>query len=169
MQLNWRLGQYQNCGERLTTQTRGINRHSAAMQITDYRINGCRRRRTIWRRRAEQGILFDIPNEIVLKATTRANDEHKNVMLMRLRTRHVRTSAFNLNLASDHECLVLYRFKKRDIGRIAEMIDFLGVTIRNIYRCTPVQATCVFLHRLSAPVRWKELERRYVLFESQLS
>lgn len=139
------------------------------MRITDYRINRCRRRRNIWCQRTTELLLLDMPVEVVVTAMQAANKEHAQVLLMMRRSRTVMTTVFNLNAFSEQECLILYRFKKHDIGRLTDMIDFSGVTDRNGYSCSPVQATCVFLHRLGAPIRLKEMEKTYGLFESQLS
>lgn len=62
-----------------------------------------------------------------------------------------------------------YIFKRKFVGRIAEMISFTRITERNGYRCGYIKSMCIFLHKRRTPIRWKVLESKYGMSESQMS
>lgn len=62
-----------------------------------------------------------------------------------------------------------YRFKRKYVGRIAEMISFTRITDRNGYFCGYIKSMFIFLHKRRTPIRWNGLERKYGMFESQMS
>jgi DDE superfamily endonuclease len=81
----------------------------------------------------------------------------------------IRKSFFNINSLSDHECLIRYRFKKKDIGFISDMIPWEAAldpngrmrTARRRYRIDSVEATAILLRRLSSPSRWVDLQAEF--------
>lgn len=138
------------------------------MRIKDFQLNKCRRRRQLWRRRLLLALLFDL-DECILRFTVhKVMVEDANIARHRLRRMHVQTSIFNLNSFSDHQCLVDFRFKREDIGMLCELFDWPGISSRSEYRCNPITAMCVFLHRLATTSRWFDLEKKFGLFTSQL-
>lgn len=125
-------------------------------------------RRDAWRRRTLQSLSLDLDDEIVLFALAKANREDGEMRRLLERTRHVCGIQFNLNYLSDQECLVDFRFKKTEVGRIANMIGWTGKTERNGYRCDMISASCIMFQRLSNASRWSDLEKRFGLFSSQM-
>jgi hypothetical protein len=78
-------------------------------------------------------------------------------------------SSFNINVLSDEECLVKYRFTRNDIGFISKLIpwdsclDHRGRmrTTRRRYRIDTVEATAILLRRLSTVSRWVDVEGEF--------
>jgi hypothetical protein len=78
-------------------------------------------------------------------------------------------SFFNINSLSDLECLVRYRFRRKDIGFISEIIPWVASlaphgrmrTARRRYHVDSVEATAIFLRRLSSPSRWVDLQAEF--------
>ena len=74
------------------------------------------------------------------------------------------SSSFNINALSDSDCLLRFRFKKEDIGKIESLVQWNGQgaaiarTPRRRYLVDPILALCVMLRRLSTPSRWKDIE-----------
>jgi DDE superfamily endonuclease len=83
--------------------------------------------------------------------------------------RRIMMSSFNINTLSDHECLSRFRFKRRDVGFISEIIGYEATghengrtkTARRRYRTDPVEATAIFLRRLGSPSRWVDLQLEF--------
>lgn len=139
------------------------------MRIVDYSISRCRHRRAVWQTRATEALLLELPEQIVLFAAHKAQKEHSNINLILHRSRYLRSTMFNLNALSEMQSLRDFRFKKADVGRLCEMIDWNGPTTRNQYNCHPLTATCLFLQRLATTVRWYDVEAKFGLFQSQMS
>lgn len=76
---------------------------------------------------------------------------------------------FNQNSQAVHECLLDYRFKKADIGRISYMIEWAGDTARNDYSCPLLTATCIFMKGVETTRRGVDVEKKYGMFGSHLS
>eukprot|EP00171_Calliarthron_tuberculosum_P001206 IDg1206t1 len=90
--------------------------------------------------------------------------------LIMQRSRTVTCSSFNLNAISDEQCLILFRFTKAEIPRIAHLVDWSSaVTSRNGYVCDPLTGTCILLRRLAFPSRWVDLEEMFGMHSSALS
>lgn len=139
------------------------------MRLTDFTITKHRQRRDLWRRRAEEGLLLEVSDEFVLFAVSRAVKEHRMVRKLLKRTQHVRTSVFNLNAYSEHQCLRDFRFKSQHIGILAEKLEFSGRTQRNEYIIDRVTAMCILLHRLATPIRWCDVEMKFGVFSAVMS
>jgi hypothetical protein len=81
----------------------------------------------------------------------------------------VLTSSFNINSLSDEECLIKFRFMRKDVGFISELIpwdqclDGYGRmrTARRRYRIDPMEATAIFLRRLSTVARWVDVQEEF--------
>lgn len=101
------------------------------MRITYYRFNLCRERREVWKRRAIQVHLLDVGDLLVVEAALRANIERQKVLLTVSRSVYIKLCRFNLNIYAGSQFLKDFRFKKANIERIIEMINWVGVTSRN--------------------------------------
>lgn len=139
------------------------------MRITDFRLSKHRAAVKKWRRRAAQALLLELDDELILLALRNERRERLEVRRLKLRSRLIQCTVFNLNALSDQECLENYRFRKADVGRISTLIDWSGRSERNLYRCDPITATCFVLHKLGTAARWADLELKYGKFRSQMS
>ena len=139
------------------------------MRIADFQISKSRHRLSFWKSRALLVFALDLDELLLRFSVNRAHQEYSNIERLKIRTRHVRSVYFNLNVLSDHQCLTDFRFKKKDIGLLCEMVDWPGVTVRNEYRCDRVTAICSFLYRLAITCRWYDHELKFGHFTSQLS
>jgi hypothetical protein len=69
-------------------------------------------------------------------------------------------TCFNISSLSDQECLVRYRLRRNDVGFISNLVPWEASldqygrmrTARRRYRIDPVEATAIFLRRLSSPI-----------------
>lgn len=78
--------------------------------------------------------------------------------------------SFNFNSLTDSCCLSLFRFTKKDIGRLVTAVGWVGfLTERNRYSCSPLLVACVILRRLTTPSRWRDLEFLFGRHGAQLS
>lgn len=67
---------------------------------------------------------------------------------------YISSLSFNLNVFSDIECFVYFRFIKEHVGIIAELTGWTaGVTQRSIYACNALKETCILLRPLSLLAR----------------
>lgn len=139
------------------------------MSITDYNAGRCRACRRAWCLGAIDSLLLDVPDDVTGVCVRAAKEEHDDIQEFMLCSRAIRTTHFNINLLSERECLGYFRFKKRNINRICDLINYEAVKIRNQYSCDKLTATYLFLHQCATPVRWKDMELRYGIFESRLS
>lgn len=119
----------------------------AKMRIADYALNKHRQRRRQWQRRALEALVLNLADVLVLGAMNRAIQEHGNVKKLLTRTKHIVGVTFNINIYSDQECLSEYWFKRADIGVVAFLCDFPGVTSWNGYFCNDITATWIMLQR----------------------
>lgn len=113
--------------------------------------------------KSHASVLLYLSLDVAQIATRKANEEYHNIVRMRIRSEEIRAAQFNLNAISDYECLARYWFKRTDVGIISDMINFDEVTARNGYICERLTATCIFLHLIGTPIRWKELKRKHVI------
>lgn len=139
------------------------------MKIADFKLGKLRRAERKWRRRVQQAILLDLDDSIVAYAQRIQHKYHQDARRLMFRSRLITSVQFNLNALSERECVENFRFKKRDVGRISEMVGWVGVSERNQYRCDPVVATCFVLHKLGTTVRWADIELTYGKHRSQMS
>ena len=139
------------------------------MRITDFIVSKRRKHVKLWMRRAMEALVFDLEDKIILMAIRNVHKHQTEVKRLKLRSRHITNTVFNLNAFSAHTCMVNLRFKKQDINRLCELIEWPGVSTRNGYFCQPITGTCIFLHRLACTVRWSDVELKFGYFRSQLS
>lgn len=123
----------------------------------------------MWKVRALDAIALDLPPVLIMTAVRKVVIEHKNVTRLLARSSAIRSTVFNLNAFSDHQSLRDFRFKKCDVGRICDMVDWSGVSSRSEYYCHPITAICFTLQRLATTVRWVDMERKFGMHASQMS
>jgi hypothetical protein len=78
----------------------------------------------------------------------------------------ISTHSYNINALSDQECLLRYRFTRKDVGFISRLIpweltrDEFGRmrTGRRRYRIDPVEATAIMLRRMATASRWVDVQ-----------
>lgn len=140
------------------------------MRLTDFAIGKVRRRRRSLRFRLLLGLSIK-STPAVYYALRRCTRSTNDILRIMRRVRHIRSVTFNLNVYSDEQGLRDFRFRPREIGRIADVIGFHAETTRRCgYCCDLVTAACIVMRRLASPCRWHDLEdtfgmRYYVLSE----
>lgn len=139
------------------------------MRIYDFKLYKHRRELRKWVRRTAQSILLDLDYGTVAIAQRCERIHRLEVHRLKLRSTLISHASFNLNSISEQEALENYRFRKRDVVRISEMMAWNGKTERNEYRCHPLTSACFVLHKLGTCARWADLEEKYGKFRSQMS
>jgi DDE superfamily endonuclease len=117
----------------------------------------------------------DFETNIVLARELRRLQEQ--IALQHVARKRIWASSFNLNTLSDLECLQRYRFKRKDVGFLATLIDWKkGIdsdgkmrTLRKRYLIDPVEATAIMLRRLSTANRLIDLQPEFGKHRSALS
>lgn len=139
------------------------------MRQKDYEIGRARRLQAKRKRLMQTAVLFDAPDEILLRSRKRYRSAKSDVRRICARSFHISSTTFNINVFSEEECLRNFRFLHRDLGRVALLTNWTtGSTERNRYKCDPFTATCIMLKRLSFPSRWKDLEHIFGMRASAL-
>lgn len=138
------------------------------MHISDFILSKQGRRVVLWNRRAMEALLLELSDDTVLLALRQAQKHYREVRRLKLRSRQISGTTFNLNSLSERDCLEDYRFKKQHVAMLSELTSWSCVIERNLYACNPLVATFIFLHRLSSMVRWCDVETRYGMFRSQI-
>jgi hypothetical protein len=101
----------------------------------------------------------------------------EQIELQHFARRRIWALSFNLNALSDLKCLQRYRFKRKDVGFLATLIDWKnGIdsdgkmrTLKKRYRIDPVEATALMLRGLSAANRLVDLQPEFGKHRSALS
>lgn len=82
-----------------------------------------------------------------LKRLKRATEE---VRLLRLRTRHISTTVFNINVFTEEESLCYFRFSMKHTNTSAKLVKWdADKTQRNLYCCEPLSAPCIMMRKLA--------------------
>lgn len=139
------------------------------MRISDFTISRCSYRREQWKLRSVHALVLGLPDEMVITTAQREAVGHGNANMMLTQTRELRCVVFNINALSDQQSLWDFRFKKTDVGRIKEMIEWGGVASQNEYACHPLTGTCLFLQRLATTVLSVYVEKNFGMFSSKMS
>lgn len=115
----------------------------------------------------------EVDISIILRAARKYIDAKSNYKNHVERCLMLKCSIFEqtFNHMSDHENLRLFRFKKRDVMRMAAVVRWDDVPHKsiNLYRTTRLLGTAVFLKRLASPFRWQDLEVLFGKHAPQLS
>lgn len=119
---------------------------------------------------AQLAIRSKVPVHVKLKILRRASRSRRDVRRIRIRSLHIKTTYFNLNIFSTEEALRNFRFRPKDIPVIADAMDWTtGKTKRNRYKCDPVTACFIVLRKLASACRWTDLEYTFGMRSSALS
>ena len=98
---------------------------------------------------------------VKLAVTAEIRRLQEQIELQKMARCRVLKSSFNINSLSDEECLIKFRFMRKDVGLISELIpwdkclDEQGKmrTSRRRYHIDPMEATALLLRRLSTVSR----------------
>jgi len=74
------------------------------------------------------------------------------------RPERVSAVAFNLNVFSQQEALINYRFFVPNLGRLSSLLDLQVDVSRRRYNVSPIECLDIVLRRLTSPGRWTDLE-----------
>lgn len=121
------------------------------------------------KRRVVRTLIIEDEVEISLLYLLRCRDLKRDMRKVTTRRRHIFITHFNINIFSTEESLRLFRFRPHEIGKVAEVMDFRGQTVRRRYRCDRVTAACIVLRRLASPCRWYDLEVLFGMVTQTLS
>lgn len=70
----------------------------------------------------------------------------------------------------EEQCLIDFRFRQTEIGRIAQLTGWDGGRKeRNAYRCSGLYARCILLRRMESPCRYRDIEQVFGMHTSALS
>lgn len=101
----------------------------------------------------------DAEDGVLLHCSLRVRAARKDLFNVEVRSMEISLARFNLNIYSEEECFRLFRFCRKDIGKIVELCGWhSGKTKEHGYVVDPVTAVCVVLRKLSYPTRWKDVE-----------
>ena len=106
---------------------------------------------------------------VKLAVTAEIRRLQEQIELQKMARCRVLKSSFNINSLSDEECLIKFRFMRKDVGLISELIpwdkclDEQGKmrTSRRRYRIDPMEATALLLRRLSTVSRCVDLQEEF--------
>jgi hypothetical protein len=148
----------------------GCSCPSSTMRQTDFGPRIVAKRALTSKLHFEIAILQAQPTEILSILGQRALRTLRDRDCQSLRTRHIASSNFNFNSYSDQSCLRDFRFCRKDVPRLVDVIGWVsGRTRRNRYKCEPLVAICILLRRLAYPCRWSDLEVVFGKHASALS
>lgn len=92
--------------------------------------------------------------------------------LMDERTYLITRSKFSLDTYSDEQCLINYRFKKREIRKLRDLFPWpenRNCTHRRRYRTNFIFSFCLACRRLCTVCRWNELETEFFMSKAALN
>ncbi|ETI38787.1 hypothetical protein F443_15561, partial [Phytophthora nicotianae P1569] len=64
---------------------------------------------------------------------------------------------FNFNALSDSVCKRRFRFHKSELCTLVKLMNIGDIVTRERTRATGIEALCVVLYKLAAPVRWEDV------------
>jgi len=139
------------------------------VQQKDYAIGKVKKRRVKY-----LGLVFlaqeeDLPEEIVFELAKHADAASLDLRNLNLRLSHIRLANFSLETFSEEQCLKYFRFRKADIRKVAEIINWGGITEHNRYKRNSTVACCILLRRLASACTWYELEPLFGMRYSHMS
>eukprot|EP00171_Calliarthron_tuberculosum_P002898 IDg2898t1 len=118
------------------------------MRITDYNLGSSVRRAASARLRFAVALRSRASLKLKLRTLRRLQHANQDVLLL--------TDQF--------------RFTRHELPTIMDIVGWSGgVTQRNRYTCDPMTATCIFLRRLTTPIRLCELEEEFGAHSSKIS
>ena len=94
----------------------------------------------------------------------------KDLFKVSVRSEHISSVSFNLNIYSERAALADFRFKTTEIPAIARIMNWHDErTKRCRYRCDSTTACCIVLGKLATPCRWYDIESVFGMQSSKLS
>lgn len=90
------------------------------MRIANFNLEKQKNGREVWKRRAILSLALDLPDDVVLAAVRKAEEHGGNVDKLLARTRTATGARFNLYSIPEQQCLRDYRFKRKEVGLLAE-------------------------------------------------
>ena len=141
------------------------------MRQTDFTERKVKKRAVKRRLYLRLAIELDLDEEILYRFYKKLKKVKEDMYNIKIGKRGISTTTFNINIFSDEESCKMFRFRTKEIGKVADLIGFtLGRTSRKNYFCSEITAACIVLRILAAPCRWSDLEvifgmRSYVLSE----
>ena len=140
------------------------------MRQSDFAIGKTKARLRRFQQYGSMALTLDMSTEISLLTLHYASAARKEVQQFYRRSRHVSATRFNLNVYSEEQAFLSFRFRPCDNPRIAQAMSWnSGKTKRNRYRCDPLTACCIVLRKLATPVRLADIEVEFGMRSSALS
>lgn len=73
----------------------------------------------------------------------------------------------NLNRYIDPQCLIDFRLRCVDIGKIVVLMGWKNrITAQYGYACDPITNYCTVLRKIDALARWRYFKAQFLLFQS---
>lgn len=85
-------------------------------------------------------LFFEFEDTLMTFATEKITDAQHEIKRLQPRTQGLKAVNFNLNILSDQECLIKFRFTKALLCYIANVLPWSYPTEKNRYMCAPVTA-----------------------------
>lgn len=140
------------------------------MRLTEFTIGKLRSKMYRKRQLLHIALLADVDDVFLLYDSRLLDMMAKDRARLCARSSTISSTYFNLNIFSEQESLSLFRFRKHEIGRVA---DTLGWTVcrttRNRYKCDVITAACIVLRRMASPCRWRDVEFLFGMHSSCMS
>ena len=140
------------------------------MRLTDFTIGKLRSRMYRKRQLLHPALLADVDDVFLLHDSRLLDILAKDRARLCARSSTISSTYFNLNVFSDQESLSLFRFRKAEIGTIADILGWKACRkVRNRYKCDVITASRIVLRRIASPCRWSDVESVFGLHSSCLS
>lgn len=139
------------------------------MRQTYYAIGVARRRKRKKRSLLRLAVLTEASPVSIFRLQRRCTEARHDVYKINMRSRIVSAASFNLSIFSAQECLQLFRFRSKEIPKVAALMEWTsGKSNLSRYRCDPITAGCLVLRNLSTPCRWFDVQLLFGIRSSAL-
>ena len=140
------------------------------MRLTDFTIGKLRSRMYRKRQLLHLALLTDMDDVFLLHDSLILDILAKDRARLCARSSTISSTYFILNIFSEQESLSLFRFRKAEIGTVADTLGCTACrTVRNRYKCDVITASCIALRRIASPYRWSDVEFLFGMQSSCLS
>lgn len=106
--------------------------------------NAADKTKSKWRRRTISAMLAKAPDDLIISALNKWRTLRVDLHAMKQRSKEIKRKKLCIGQSSEQQRLRDYRFHKRNIARISNMVKWPGITSRNQYSCNTITATCTF-------------------------
>ena len=128
-------------------------------RLTDFTIGKLRSRMYRKRQLLHLAFLADEDDVFLLNDSRLLGIIAKDCARLCAQSSTISSTYFNLNICSEQESLSLFRFRKAEIGTVADILGWTASrTVRNRYKCDVITASGIVLRRMATPCRWKDVE-----------